>query len=392
LSSFYSLNNHLLQLKNLVSNQNISNFIKFYINIKNCILKPRNLILTIGLIVVITIAAPLVSISQACSGNWIYNRPLTFQCITGQQIGLPPMGDPFPCPINPVYTALQTNTFNFNNPINDFFIDFIAFDAVTPGCPRMQIKINGVFFALTASNLTELPSGTICSGSVSVLAITSDGYITTFVPSSNGQGRLVFSGVNASSITISTNDSGGGIVVANPCFTPLPIQIKSFKGYNTSNCEVKLEFESGIEYNVRNIEIQGSNNGISFSKLFNLLPQGSDSRYVVQFKSKESNFYRLKINDLDGRFSYSEIIRINNNCTSSTIRVSPNPSAEKIWVENVQRDDQLIIVDVLGREVFRQLAKSSSVEINIQNLPTGLYFLKVFRKNSSVDTAKFLKK
>jgi len=323
----------------------------------------------------------------------VSNRPLSFQCISGQLIGQPsPLGDPTGCPLNPVYTSLQTNTFIFNNSVNDFFIDFNAFDSDSPpGCPRMQVKINGIFFPLTVSNLVELPSGTSCSGSVSFLAITSDGYITTSTGSSNGQGRLVFSGVNASSITISTNDKGGGIVVANPCFAPLPIQIKSFKGFSTRNCDVNLEFESGIEYNVRNIEIEGSNDGISFSKLYELLPRGSDSKYVIQFKSKESNYYRLKINDLDGSFSYSQIIRINNNCTSSTIRTFPNPSAEKIWVENVQRDDQLIIVDVLGREVFRQLVKSSSVEINIQNLPTGLYFLKVFRKNSSVDTAKFLK-
>jgi hypothetical protein len=208
---------------------------------------------------------------------------------------------------------------------------------------------------------------------------------------SNGQARLIFSGVNASSITVSTNDSGGGSAVANPCFEPLPVQIKSFKGYATGNCEVKLQFESGIESNVRNIEIEGSFDGIAFSKLLELFPQGSDSRYVVQIKTSGNNFYRLKINDLDGRFSYSEIIRINNNCVSSTIRISPNPSAEKIWVENIQRDDQLIIVDVLGREVFRQKVKNSSLEINIQNLPTGLFFLKVFRKNSSIETAKFLK-
>ncbi len=254
----------------------------------------------------------------------------------------------------------------------------------------MQIKINEIFYPLNPNNLVELPSGTNCFGSVSFLTVTSDGYITTTVAEANGQGRLIFSGVNASSITISTNDPAGTIA-ANPCFSPLPIQIKKFKGFSTSNCDIKLEFESGLESNVRNIEIEGSFDGSSFLKLHELFPRGSDSRYVVQIKTSGNNFYRLKINDLDGRFSYSEIIRINNNCVSSTIRISPNPSAEKIWVENVQRDDQLIIVDVLGREVFRQLAKSSSVEINIQNLPTGLYFLKVFRKNSSVDTAKFLK-
>ena len=152
--------------------------------------------------------------AQSCSGHWVNNHPLTFQCISGQQIGLPPMGNPVGCPINPVYTSLQTNTFIFDNAVNDFFIDFNAFSSPT-GCARLQIKINGNFFPLTSDQLIELPFGTLCSGSVSFLTVTSDGYITTSslaLNNSNGQGRLIFLGVNTNSITISTNDNGGGLL------------------------------------------------------------------------------------------------------------------------------------------------------------------------------------
>ncbi|MEO8771452.1 MAG: T9SS type A sorting domain-containing protein [Ferruginibacter sp.] len=98
------------------------------------------------------------------------------------------------------------------------------------------------------------------------------------------------------------------------------------------------------------------------------------------------------MNDLDGNFSYSEIIHVNNNCASSPIRISPNPSSEKIFIENLQRDDQLVIVDMLGRELYHVYAINNSKEINIQQLPAGLYFLKVLRKNVKVETTKFLKK
>jgi hypothetical protein len=355
-------------------------------------MKTRNLILSFGIILGITIYAPFTAVCQVCSGHWVNSHPLTFQCLSGQQIGYNNVtGDPSGCPNNPGYTPTQTNSFIFDNPVNDFFIDFNALDCTVTGCPRMQIKINGIFYPLTAVNLSELPTGTICSGSVSFLTITSDGYITTAVALSNGQGRLVFSGVNASSITISTNDRGGGIIVGNPCFEPLPIQIKSFKGYGSGNCEVKLEFESGIESNVRNIEIEGSIDGAAFTKLLELAPKGSDSRYTIQCKSSGSNFYRLRINDLDGNFSYSDIIRISNNCASSPILISPNPSAQKIFVENVQLNDQLIILDMLGRELSRIQAMHHPTEINIQELPAGLYFLKVYRNKVKVETAKFIK-
>ncbi len=357
-------------------------------------MKTRNFIHSVGIILSLTFCAPFSSFCQSCSGHWVTNRPRTFQCITGQQIGLPGVGDDPPgCPVNPVYTSLQTNTFLFDNPVNDFFVDFNAFDSdQPPGCPRMQVKINGIFYPLTTSNLTELPPGTGCSGSVSFLVITSNGYITSAVGSSNGQSRLVFSGVNASSITISTNDRGGGIVVGNPCFELLPVEIESFSGKAIANCEVKLQFESGLESNVRNIEIEGSLAGAIFSKLVELLPQGSDSRYAVSLKSSGHNFFRLRINDLDGHFAYSDVIRINDICTSLPIRISPNPAVEKILVENVQRDDQLIVVDMMGREVFRQQAINNSTEMIIQHLTTGLYFLKVFRTITKIETVKFLKK
>ncbi|MBC7536520.1 MAG: T9SS type A sorting domain-containing protein [Ferruginibacter sp.] len=341
-------------------------------------MRTRNLILFIGLITSITIFSPLTTLGQACSGLWVNNHPLTFQCISGQQIGLPAMGDPFPCPVNPVYTSLQTNTFNFDNPINDFFIDFNAFDAVSPGCPRMQIKINGIFFPLTVANLIELPSGTICTGSVSFLTISSDGYITTFVANSIGQGRLVFSGVNASNITISTNDLGGGIVVANPCLAPLPLEIKSISGKAIGNCEVKLEFQSGLESNVRYIEIEGSLEGAIFLKLLELLPQGSDSRYGVLVKSSGINFYRLKINDIDGNFKFSKIIQVNSNCNKPLYSIMPNPSNGIISISGLSGKESILIYDISGRKIL-SYKEAFSNKIDVRKLSPGLYVVQILQ-------------
>jgi hypothetical protein len=353
-------------------------------------MKLNRIILTWAALFTVT-NAPLTTLSQSCSGHWANNHPLTFQCIAGQQIGLPPMGDPVGCPINPNYTSSQSNTFYFDSPVDDFFIDFNAFNSLAIGCPRMRININSIFYPISSMNLVELPLGTSCTGSLTFLTITNDGYITTAFSQSNGQGRLVFTGVNASSITISTNDAGGGIVVANPCFAPLPIQIKYFTGFASRNCEIKLEFESGIESNLRNIEIEGSLEGIHFTKLIETLPKGSDSRYIVHLNALKNSFFRLKINDLDGKFYYSEIIRVINNCSLSKLRIFPNPATNKILVENLQRNDQIIIVDVTGREVFSQLVTNSSTEINIQHLASGIYSIKLFRPSAYLESVKFIK-
>lgn len=354
-------------------------------------MKLNRIILTSVALFTVTIL-PFITFSQTCSGHWVNNRPLTFQCISGQNIGYNNLfGDPPNCPINPIYNPNQSNTFVFDNPVSDFFIDFNAFESNQIGCPRLEIKINNIFFALISSNLTELPLGASCFGSVSFLTVTNDGYISTAASQSNGQGWLVFTGVNASSITISTNDKGGGIVVANPCFSPLPIQIRSFAGIATGNSEVSLEFETGIESNVRNIEIEGSIDGVHFTKLAETQPKGNDSRYRVQLNASNNIFFRLKVNDLDGNHSYSEVIRVINNCSISTLRISPNPATTKILVENTQRNDQLTITDVTGREIFHQQVTKSSEEINIHHLTPGFYFVTLFRNRTSIKSIKFVK-
>ena len=192
------------------------------------------------------------SSAQACSGQWVRDQPLTFQCISGQQIGHNNnFGNPTGCPANPIYNASQTNTFNFAQPINDFFIDFNGFGS-SPNCAKMQVKINNVAFLLTSANVIEFSvAGTTCTGSLEHLAITADGYLTCGAFSGSGsginvQGRLTFQNVNASSITISTNDGGLGSIFANPCAAVLPVKLLSLFG-SAHNCIAKIRWETALE-------------------------------------------------------------------------------------------------------------------------------------------------
>lgn len=331
---------------------------------------------------------------QACNGHWVRNQPLTFQCISGQQIGLPPMPDPMGCPTNPTYTALQTNTYIFDNPVNDFFIDFNAFSSAS-GCARLQIKINGIFFPLSIMNLLELPIGTLCSGSVTFLTVTSDGFITTnssALPNSNGQGRLVFSGVNASSITISTNDSGGGSVVGSPCMTPLPLQIISLFGFITDNCTVHLNFASGIESNVQIIEVEESADGSAFRKTLEILPTGNDSRYTVSFRSNGSNLFRLKIIDLDGSYEFSEVLFLKTKCNQIIPQIHPNPAQNFIKVSNIVNGDNVRILDLQGRVIIDFKDIEVNNRLDVTRLAPAIYLLQIIRGEKVICNLKLVKK
>ena len=302
--------------------------------------------------------------------------------------------NPAGCPTNPSYTTSQTNTFIFDNLVNNFFVDFNAFSSHIVGCPRMQVKINGIFYFLTAANLVELPAGTTCMGLTNILTVTADGYITTGSIGStiNGQGRLVFNGVNATSITFSTNDEGGGTVFANPCAPIIvPVKLKHFTGKEGVGCKAILSWESEIESSVKNIEVFQSVNGSDFRKIAEVIPGGSYTSYKLEVNNHANSFFKLKIIDLDGYYECSKTIKVKSNCYELAYNVYPNPTRNFIEIESLKKDDKIFILDVLGRNamIFSSLPNGS--KFNIEKLPAGLYNLRIINNGKIKALIKFVK-
>ncbi len=329
--------------------------------------------------------------AQLCSGSWALQRPLTQECVTGQWIGWQNVGSPTGCPNNPVYTGVQINTFTFNEPIGFFYIDFRGFDGQA-FCPKIEIRINGTFYQLTPANLLDLPIGTTCTGSFSRLTITAEGYLT--VNTSSGpstQGRIIISNVNANSVSLSTND-GSGTVFSDPfnCLPVVPINFISFEAQNTLPCEALLNWKTGIEFNVKNIEIERSEDGISYRKVAQILPKGSNSSYSFKVANISNAYFRLKVNDLDGYFEYSETKFVNSFCSDILYSIIPTSTSGEFQIKGLKKSDYLIITDMLGRNLLRFKAPSNN-KINIQSLPHGFYILQVFNSGNRKGSLKLIR-
>ena len=70
--------------------------------------------------------------------------------------------------------------------------------------------------------------------------------------------------------------------------------------------------------------------------------------------------------------------------------VYPNPVKDFLNIETVNAVDQVVIYDVLGKVVLQENPSTISPRINMSNLPTGAYLVKVKIGNSS-KTVKVLK-
>ncbi|MBL0071806.1 MAG: T9SS type A sorting domain-containing protein [Bacteroidetes bacterium] len=95
------------------------------------------------------------------------------------------------------------------------------------------------------------------------------------------------------------------------------------------------------------------------------------------------NYYRLRQNDFDGNFEYSDIVKVE--VASEIYSVFPNPVKEKYYLKLDEADKsgmQIIqLHNALGVIVFsRRVGESEkSVELDRAGFPAGSYFLSVLQ-------------
>ncbi len=91
------------------------------------------------------------------------------------------------------------------------------------------------------------------------------------------------------------------------------------------------------------------------------------------------NYYRLKMIDNDGVFTYSKVIAIKNNqLTDTKVQVYPNPAKDFVNLSIADKTllkTELKVLDLNGKTVLRQKIESDQQVIDISKLPNGMYIL-----------------
>ncbi|HEX4374207.1 MAG TPA: T9SS type A sorting domain-containing protein [Puia sp.] len=101
-----------------------------------------------------------------------------------------------------------------------------------------------------------------------------------------------------------------------------------------------------------------------------------------------TNYYRLKMQDNNGEFTYSPI-RILNFDGANTIIVYPNPATDNITITGVEAGMQLRVISTDGRILTTKLATGSTENIYVNQLSKEIYFLQVMKNETLFGTSKF---
>jgi Secretion system C-terminal sorting domain len=157
--------------------------------------------------------------------------------------------------------------------------------------------------------------------------------------------------------------------------SPLAITVLNFTGKATNNNQVLLHWETINEVNFSHFDIERSNDGVDFKKIGSVNFTAKSKYDFLDENPFLKNYYRLKQIDIDGKFEYSKIIRLNNSKISVLV-ISPNPAANELYIDGVKNNTQYFITDMVGRIVLSGVYENNKA-IAINKLPSAVYFLKI---------------
>ena len=196
-------------------------------------------------------------------------------------------------------------------------------------------------------------------------------------------GTIVGSGSNGRIGTICTMP--GQTCQDGSCVTVIPIELMFFEA-KLKNQSIILIWQTATEVNISHYDIERSTDGKTFDKIGETKAKGKAATYEFLDRTPLSTtmYYRLKINDLDGKTDYSKIISLPHQQKVLSVKTFPNPFGDNITVSitTAQKSDLIIVLtDILGRSVYQWKAKNTEgaliLPVSTVNLPSGTYFLKV---------------
>ena len=188
--------------------------------------------------------------------------------------------------------------------------------------------------------------------------------------------------------------TGNGVyrILSTP---PLPVSLIAFGG-TVNNEGVNLNWQTSMEENVSQFEIEHSMNGTSFSYVGTVAARNISTGAAYTFlHSIDYNgviFYRLKITDTDGSYKYSNIISV---ATGNAAKNIVSPSIIKNGAMNVNLFslgyNSLELISMNGIVTFRKniTGQSGNIKVNIGKLSPGIYIVRLVG-NSKTSSQKIV--
>lgn len=176
-----------------------------------------------------------------------------------------------------------------------------------------------------------------------------------------------------------------------------PISLSAFDGQALQD-GVELTWETVAEIHNERFEIERSADGNTFELAGIRMStwEAGDLSRLYTFRDSvpyaPDSYYRLKQVDIDGIFTYSQVIRVSTGSLSASgPDIYPNPAHSQVRIFFPQGIREVEIISPLGVRVGRYATQGEAAcLLSLQGLPRALYHLKIYT-DAGVFTGKLVK-
>jgi hypothetical protein len=186
--------------------------------------------------------------------------------------------------------------------------------------------------------------------------------------------------------------STGGLVSG----TPLPVVLSGFAAVLNSDGSAGLSWKTEQEENSSRFEIERSADGAAWSTIGTVQAKGNSSSvssysYTDINTIQGTNYYRLKMIDLDGSAVYSDVKAVQT-VAASHISFYPNPARDFVNVSLSGMSTATVrIINQAGAVMQeKKVQGGGTATFSLQQLSTGLYILTVTSENGVQQSSKLL--
>ncbi len=189
--------------------------------------------------------------------------------------------------------------------------------------------------------------------------------------------------------------------------TILPVNLISFTAEEQA-CGVEIKWATSSELGAKTFTILRSEDGINFNTKIAVINAQGNSTSVNKYQCRDAspftyNYYKLIETDVDGKqVSFPIVIVKMKNCALQTdmiAAIAPNPivADAKVVIQNYNKNDfaVLLVSDVLGKPLLTQTVKLqtgfNNINLPLQKLNKGSYFVKISLENGKVSVQKIVK-
>ena len=179
------------------------------------------------------------------------------------------------------------------------------------------------------------------------------------------------------------------VKIEGPFSTPLPVEMSAFNASLSADGQALLHWSTFTEKNCSHYNIQRSVDGITFSNIGSLKSKSmnGNSDEVLEYIFSDANpgainHYRIQQMDVDGKSTYSAIIRLENEKAYADVMMYPSPVANDLHFQFYNEKSsraEIQVYDLQGRlvisENFTTADGMNQQHISLAKLQTGQYFV-----------------